>query len=236
MPQFRAGRWSSKSQTGRSNYDGGCGVRRGIWARTMTKDALEEFESLPGRLLLDTCILNQLYEEGEYIWDYVLPEGINEDDVDPDLRALQSIFRINQRANFQFLVSPLTIAEVANIQDFPDRESRLRWILDVLNHWLIMLDQIEDRVRKGGTVRHRFKLTGDLQDLESSLIQIPDFRRDPFDRLLLLQYRMANCDAFLTMDRDTIWCHRAELARLDIRILTPSEFWELLKPWATLWY
>jgi hypothetical protein len=199
------------------------------------RDAVAQFSSLPGRLLLDTCVLNCLFDEGGYIWEGELDEGVSETDLDPDLRALRAIFTVNERASFQFVISPLTVAEIANTQDFPDRERRVRWVLDVLDHWLILLDDLGDRVKVGGTVRHRFKLPPEMQQFEADLMTVPDLRRDPFDRLLLVQYRMGNCDAFLTTDRDTIWCHREWLAARDVRVLCPAEFWEMLKPWAALW-
>jgi len=198
-------------------------------------DALESFESLPGRLLLDTSVLNLLQDEGEYIFEGQLPEHIEEDDLNPDWGALRHIFKVNERASFQFLVSPLTFAELANQKDMLLSQRRLLWALDVLDVWLIMLEETGDREANGGTVRHRFKLTPDLQELESRLMQIPDFRRDPFDRLLLVQYRMGNCDAFLTTDERTICRHKDELSALGINVLRPSEFWERLKPWAALW-
>ncbi|MBZ5529775.1 MAG: hypothetical protein LAN71_18010 [Acidobacteriia bacterium] len=184
-------------------------------------NAYEHFLSLPSRLLLDTCILNLLFNESEYIWEGVFPDGVGEDALNPDLVALRAIFQVNERATFQFLVSPLTIAEVANIQDFPDREIRLRWVLDVLDHWLILLDEIGNRAHRGGTVRHRFKLSPELQELESRLMEIPDFQRDPLDRLLLLQSKMANSDAFLTVDKHTIWRNREALDSLKLRVLCP---------------
>jgi predicted nucleic acid-binding protein len=101
---------------------------------------------------------------------------------------------------------------------------------------LIVLEETGDRVTEVGTVRHRFKLTEELQELESRLMSIPDFRRDPLDRLLLIQYKMGNCDALLTMDQNTIWRHREWLFDEGIKVLIPSEFWELLKPYAALWY
>jgi hypothetical protein len=199
------------------------------------RNAFAEFSSLPGRLLLDTCVLNRLFDEGGYIWEGELDQGVSEADLDPDLRALRAIFAVNERASFQFVISPLTVAEIANVQDFPDRERRVRWVLDVLDHWLILLDDLGDRVGEGGTVRHRFKLRPEMQQFETELMTVPDFRRDPFDRLLLIQYRMGDCDAFLTMDRCTIWCHREWLAARGVRVLCPSEFWDALKPWAALW-
>ncbi len=201
----------------------------------MENTTMKQFQTVPGRLLLDTCVLKTLYMESGYIFEGELPDDVSEEQLDSDLLALRCIFQVNERANFQFLVSPLTVAEVANIQDFAERERQLRWVLDVLDHWLVMLDEIGDRLAEGGTVRHRFKLTQELQNFEGLLMGIKDLRRDPFDRLLLLQYRMGNCDAFITEDKNTIWTHRDELLGMGIRVLSPSEFWEEVKPWAGLW-
>jgi hypothetical protein len=198
-------------------------------------DPVKRFNELPGRLLLDTCIMNILQDEDEYLWEGILPDNITEEELDPDLKALRNIFIVNERASFQLVISPLTIAEVANVQDFRERERKVRWVLDVLDTWLITVDDLMDREAQGGTVRTRFKLTPKLQELESQLMTIKDFQRDPFDRLLLLQYQMADCDAFLTVDMNTIWRHREELSSLGIRVIRPSEFWNLIQPWARLW-
>jgi len=195
----------------------------------------ERFESLPGRLLMDTCVLNLLQDEGEYIFEGQLPTNIAEDDLNPDWVALRWILQVNERASFQFFVSPIAFAELANEKDMLRSQRRLNWVLDVLDVWLIMLEETSDRVAAGGAVRHRFKLTKEVQDLESRLMEIPDFRRDPLDRLLMVQYRMSNCDAFLTTDENTIWRHRERLKELGITVLRPSDFWELLKPWVALW-
>lgn len=143
----------------------------------MRADGAEPLEAVPGRVLLDTCVLNLLQDEGSYIWEGQLHNELLEDELPPDLRALCAIFKVNQRAMFQFVVSPLSVAELANAQDYADRERRVRWVMDALDHWLVMLDEIGDRAREGGNVRHRFKLTQDLVNFESRLLQIPDFRR-----------------------------------------------------------
>lgn len=194
------------------------------------------FLSLPGRLLLDTCVLNTIQDEGAYIFEGEIPEGSTETEIPEDLKALRYIFQVNERAAFQLLVSPLTFAELSNAKNIMCNQRRIQWALDVLDVWLIVLEETADRVSEGGTVRHRFKLTEELQELESRLMNIPDFRRDPLDRLLLIQYKMGNCDAFLTVDRNTIWRHREWLVNEGIIVLSPSDFWKLLKPYAALWY
>jgi hypothetical protein len=194
------------------------------------------FLSIPGRFLLDTCVLNTIQDEGAYIFEGEIPKGMTEAEIPEDLKALRYIFQVNERAAFQFLVSPLTFAELANAKDIMSNWRRIKWAFDVLDVWLIVLEETGDRVVEGGTVRHRFKLTEELQELESRLMSNPDFRRDPFDRLLLIQYKMGNCDAFLTVDRNTIWRHKEWLLNEGIKVLTPSDFWAELKPYAAIWY
>lgn len=194
------------------------------------------FLSIPGRLLLDTCVLNIIQDEGAYIFEGEIPEGMTEAEIPDDLKALRYIFQVNERAAFQFLVSPLTFAELANAKDIAWNWRRIQWAFDVLDVWLIVLEETEDRVAEGGTFRHRFKLTEELQELERHLMSNSDFRRDPFDRLLLIQYKMGNCDAFLTVDRNTIWRHKEWLLNEGIKVMSPSDFWEVLKPYAALWY
>jgi hypothetical protein len=202
----------------------------------MTQGNKPPFSDVPRRLLLDTCVVNMLLDEGGYIAEGELPAGCDCDiDVPADLRALRVIMTVNERAGFEFKTSPLTLAEVGNQRSLEAIVHRVRWVLDVMDHWLITLDESGDRVADGGEVRHRFKLSDELQELEARLMEIPDFRKDPIDRLLLIESRMAQCDAFLTTDHRTIWKHREKLLCEGIRVLTPSDFGELLEPWARLW-
>lgn len=196
----------------------------------MTGDAVRRFESLPGRLLLDTCVLNLLQDEGGYIFEGELPDDANEDQLSREVRALRLIFQVNQRAAFQFVVSPLTVGELAAVPRFAEREARVRWALDILDTWQIAVWEAEDN-----SVRQRRSLPPELLQVEQHLMEIPDLRRNPYDRLLLLETLLANCDAFLTTDERTILRHQSKLLDLGIRVMRPSEFWRLLEPWAPLW-
>jgi hypothetical protein len=88
-------------------------------------DALEKFVSIPGRLLIDTCILNLLQDEGEYIFEGIVPDEYGDNDIPHDLSALRSIFKVNERASFQFLVSPITFADLANEKEMLISQNRL---------------------------------------------------------------------------------------------------------------
>lgn len=194
-----------------------------------------EFSDLPGRLLLDTNVLNVVYDEGAFIFDNVQPVNNLCCSQLTELEALRCIFAVNQRAKFQLVVSPVTVLEILNEQNIQSIQAKLFWTYDMLNHWLVMLDQINDRAVEGGSYRHRFKLNQNLQAIEEQLMKISSLRRDPLDRLLMLHYKMGNCDAFVTLDRKTIWRHRKQLNDLGITVILPSEYWEMLKPWAGIW-
>jgi len=55
------------------------------------------------------------------------------------------------------------------------------------------------------------------------------------DRLLVCDAIVYGCDAFITRDWRTVLSRRASLSHLPIRILAPSEWWEIVRPWAGLW-
>jgi hypothetical protein len=186
---------------------------------------------LPGRVLLDTNILRAMYDEGEFLFD-----GYWEGEAAPgdQLIALKDALLVARRLQLQFVTSPLSIAEIVNIQSIDDRSRLLSWFLEMLNYWIVELDLGGDRLAVGGTVRHRFKLSKELQGFEQALMSIPDFRRDPFDRLLLIHHRMANCDAFLTLDTATIWKHQDFLKVHGVNVMLPTEYWECVRPYAAL--
>jgi len=128
------------------------------------------------------------------------------------------------------VVSPLTVGELAAVPKAGEREGRVRWALDVLDVWQIAVWESGDQ-----SVRQRRSLPKEFVCVEQQLMEIPDLQRSPYDRLLLLEALMANCDAFITTDERTILRHRERLLPLGIRAVRPSEFWQLLEPWAALW-
>ena len=117
---------------------------------------------------MDTCVLNIIQDEGEYIFEGYCLEDIENNYIYKELDSLHRIFQVNQRAAFEFLISPITFAEYANNRDIFRNCYRIQWAMEVLDHWLTMLDEIGDRISDGGMVRHRFKLSVELQALEKN--------------------------------------------------------------------
>ena len=185
---------------------------------------LNAFESLPRRIFLDSSTLQTLQDYGEFIWDNVeipphdkihkIPNGI------ANIEALRAIFFVNQRANFDFALSPNSLSEVI---DKGDRRY-LQWAYDVLDHWEACLESYEDSPFSGEG-RHlseklRSPMFGYLSKKDRALIQ---------DVLIL------ECEAFLTMEQRLPKNEKHIRRELGIQILRPLDYWELLKPWAQLY-
>jgi hypothetical protein len=58
---------------------------------------------------------------------------------------------------------------------------------------------------------------------------------DEGDRELIGNAIGFGCDAFVTCDRATIIKKRTRLGALNLRLLTPAEWWAHMRPWAALW-
>ena len=58
---------------------------------------------------------------------------------------------------------------------------------------------------------------------------------DVADRVLICDALVYRCDLFCTKDWGTILKYRTELEGLPIEIVTPTEWWEKIRPHAALW-
>jgi hypothetical protein len=126
-----------------------------------------------------------------------------------EVSALRFILAINDRARFEFVVTPASIREVDN-----RGEPRYAiWVRDVLDRWLVQSDG-EDPMCIGR-------------------------EKDPNvsgkDWLLLRDALAYRCDAFLTSDGVLFdQAHHVE-RRLGIRLLRPITYAALFAPWANLY-
>lgn len=185
------------------------------------KNNIEVFESLPRRIFLDSCTLQNIQTYGENIFDNI-EVPINDKNA-RNVEALRNIFFVNQRANFEFALSDNSIKEVLDKGD----KSYLQWAFDVLDHWMCCIEEYEKGEafsRKGEMLLKQLnsKQFGYLSEKDKALI---------FDAVLL------ECDTFLTMDLKLCTPKNSEhiWKMLKIRILQPYEYWEILKPFARLW-
>lgn len=187
----------------------------------MTSSGTSAFEALPQRLYLDSCTVQTLRDYGASIFEgepidprdkiNSIPHGIEH------VEALRRIFEINERALFEWIVGPGSVAEARDKND----PGHLRWVYDVLDHTEVCLTE------SGGPTqasRERAALAGSpkfgyLSEKDKKLIQEAVY----FD-----------CDAFLTVEQ-RLPKNGPHLQReLGLRVFRPTDFWAVLEPWAGL--
>jgi hypothetical protein len=180
------------------------------------------FFELPRRIFLDSSTLQTLQDYGSFIWE---GEALSESARvrrDPQglakLETLKAIMFVNQRAMFEFALSENSLVEVSDKGD----AHYMNWAHDVLDHWLICIEE-----------------SGGLAPADEALLIKLDSGSFGYlgakDRLLLKDAILFGCEAFLTME-NRLPKNAAHLERaLGIKVVTPKQYWELLRPWAKLY-
>ena len=180
------------------------------------------FEDIPSRIFLDSSALQVLQTYGEFIYENVELSPNDRIHRDPlgiaKLEALRWIMQVTERAPFEFAFSDNSFAEVERRGNL----DYLRWAYDVLDHWNACLEA-----------------SGEPQDDPTALAKIDSSAMNYLgagDRVLLRDAVLFECDAFLTMENKLP--RNADHVRkmIAIRVLSPISMWEILRPWAALFY
>ena len=182
-------------------------------------------ENIPVRTLLDTNVVNFILDHDECIFENLdAPDHLNERDV-ADIDALRGIFTVGQRAQWQIAVSPLTYQEINATTD-PDRRASLqRWFGELWHYWRTIM--AEDGTLSDAYAEELAGRFGPAQILSA----FPDHA----DRQLLAHAVAYECDALCTRDHKTIIKRLGKGPKLPFRVLTPSEWWSTIAPYARLW-
>ena len=99
------------------------------------------FEDLPGRVFLDTCVVNFILDHGEEIHDGVAPPGDAPERVIRDIDALYNVFLRGQRAQWQLAISPHTYQQVVGTQEPRRRRHLETWFLEIWRYWRDVIDR-----------------------------------------------------------------------------------------------
>jgi hypothetical protein len=180
------------------------------------------FESLPRRIFLDSCTAQTLRDYGGYIYEaepipasdriHQVTEGIL------NVEALRNIFLVNERAQFEWIVSRGSMQEAHEKGD----PGHMQWLWDIADHSEVCL------AGDGPTA--------DSEALGARLDEHKFGYLSEKDRLLLRHAIVLRCAAFLTVERRLPRTAAHIERELGIRILTPIAHWEILRPWAALWH
>jgi hypothetical protein len=177
-------------------------------------DPLQAWESLPKRIYLDTGTLQALFDYGDVIWESeafvrtaraAKVAGLSE-----EVEALRRIFTVNERAQFEFVVTQASLREVIS----RGRPGYTQWVHDVLDTWRVQSDDAQPPTAAAAQKRLGSVSENDWQLLDAAMA--------------------LECDAFLTMERRLATQADVIERRTGIRVMRPTGYWDLLGPWATL--
>jgi hypothetical protein len=127
-----------------------------------------------------------------------------------EVMALRCIFEVNTRANFEFVVTTASLNEVVQRTITP---SYLQWVLDVQETWQVRMagapSMTVGRARIGSVSEKDWRLIDEALGCE--------------------------CDGFMTMDGPLVTQAATIERKTGLNVFRPSEYWELLQPWAALY-
>lgn len=179
---------------------------------------------IAGRVLFDTNLVNLTLDCGEFIFDGgEIPDHIPKTALE-DVMALRAIFSTGQRAGWQLAISPLTYQEIAATSDPVRRAKLMDWFSEFWLYWreFFEADALSDE--------HAASLAHCLVGSDWLAI-FPQTS----DRVLVAHAIAYGCNAFCTRDRKTILRHREKVRGVPLRFLSPTEWWQEIQPYASLW-
>ncbi|MBL6650541.1 MAG: hypothetical protein ISP49_03045 [Reyranella sp.] len=178
-------------------------------------------EQLPRRIFLDSCTAQTLRDYGAFIFEgeaipdsdrlFRVPGGVEK------VEALRDIFQLNERAQFEWIVSHASMVE-ANDKGDP---GHLRWVYDIARHSAACL-------ALDGASKESWAHAARLREPRFGYL-------GKKDHVLLEEAVAFRCEVFLTMERRLPRNAEPIERELGIRILTPVTYWQMLRPWAALW-
>lgn len=181
-------------------------------------DPVGAWLSLPRRIYLDTSTLQKLYDFGGEIFESepFEPGGraVRVQGLADEIDALRMIFMINERAMFEFVVTEASLCEVVNRA----HPRYTRWVYDVLDTWLIQSEG-EQPPTPGRT----------FDDRRFGMISVKDSQ-------LLQEALDWRCDAFMTMERRLPTAATFIERETGLRVMRPTTYCDLLRPFARLYY
>jgi hypothetical protein len=99
---------------------------------------------VPGRILLDTNVVNLIVDRGDVIFDEEpFPDEMSTTERE-DVIALHHLFRVGERAMWQLAVSPTTYCEIVSTTDAVRRRTLERAFGEYLTYWRHIAAQAGD--------------------------------------------------------------------------------------------
>ena len=199
------------------------------------RDSFRQFNSILGRIYLDTNVLQYLQDFGEYIFEHFreseeyfqarkckIKKGTR---LFNEVEALHDFFIGIERAHFEFALSPAVYKEVSARGDI----GFIQWFNDVWDHWETVVSEYENGEAFSENAEMNYKRAVNDNSMHGSLSEK--------DKEIVLDAIRYDCEALLTVDRfakdqnKKIYVFKNYV----LMILTPVELMELIKPHQALW-
>ena len=98
---------------------------------------------VPGRVFLDTCVVNFMLESGEQIHDCgFLPPVVTRETT--DIEALRDLWVVGQRAMWQLAISPYTYSEIARTKVEEKLRQLHMWFQEIWKYWRFTIEKTYD--------------------------------------------------------------------------------------------
>lgn len=199
------------------------------------QDSFSQFKAIPGRIFLDTNILQYLLDFGEYIFEHYreseeyfqtqkgkIKKGSR---LHNEIEALHNFFIGIFRAHFEFALSSAVYKEVSARED----KRFVQWFHDVWDHWETVVSEYKHGEAFSEKAEQNYKKAVHDNSLLGSL--------SLKDREIVLAAIRFDCDALLTVDRFANDQNKKMYVfkNYGLMILAPVELMELIKPYQALW-
>ena len=98
---------------------------------------------IPGRVFLDTCVVNFMLDFGQQIRDGACLPSLGAREI-ADVEALRDLFIVGQRAMWQFAISPYTYSEIARTRKPKRLQHLYLWFQELWQYWRSTVEQSHD--------------------------------------------------------------------------------------------
>ena len=180
---------------------------------------------IPRRIYLDTGTFQAIHDCGGFVFgEDVMPEVedflpnscpqiLRRTDGNNTLQYLKWIFMFDERAMFDWIISPASLHEI----DAGRCGARSQYARDIMDHSSICISENPPSAAAP-------KMAEIMADPQFASISASD-------RKLLIEAVGSECDVFLTIEKKLPKSAGQVLKKVPLLIATPKELWELLEPY-----
>lgn len=180
-------------------------------------------EKLPLRVILDTSVIQNILTFGDFIFENNLTPYLQgklaglPQNMQADIQALNYILEPVTITPVVPIISELSLHELLLTNDVEKRLRLLQWGFDLLDYAITNGEESNAQFKPNQTILY-------------------DFLPGKIDRLLIGESKRSKCQAFITMDYKSILKFKRMLLINDhVTVLSPMNWWEILKPWFRIW-